>query len=118
MTNSLFKVIAVFEGADGKPLHGDGYKVTVRDQDRFLDDKLGESDLDDQGEADFLISVADVMSFDSLGERTPDIYFVLTLDGKEVFRSDVFPEVDFEAVNDVTGRADALTQSFGPFRIG
>lgn len=118
MTSSLFKVIARFEDTDGKPIHGDGYSVTVRDQDRFLDDKLGEGSLDEHGAAEFMISVADIMSFDSLGERTPDIYFVVTLDGKEIFRSEVFPEVDFEAVNEVTGRKDSLTQSFGPFRIG
>jgi len=118
MPASLFKVIARFEDADGKSLQGSGYRVTVRDQDRFLDDKLGESELDEQGEADFLISVADIMSFDSLGERTPDIYFVVTLDGEEIFRSEVFPEVDFEAVNEVTGRTDSLTQTFGPFRVG
>ena len=118
MPASLFKIIAGFEAADGKPLHGSGYRVTVRDQDRFLDDKLGESKLNKQGEAEFLISVADIMSFDSIGERTPDIYFVVTLDGEEVFRSEVFPEVDFEVVDEVTSRTDSLTQTFGPFRVG
>ena len=50
-------------------------------------------------------------------QRTPDIYFVITENGNEVFRSEVFPEVNFDATDPVTGRANKLTREFGPFRV-
>ena len=52
-----------------------------------------------------------------MGERTPDIYFVITEHGNEVFRSEIFHEVDFDAVDPVTGRQDNVTREFGPFRV-
>jgi len=117
MSSGLFKVIATFEDANGKPLSGTEYLVRLYDEDRFFDDKLGKAKLDTNGHAEFLISVADIKSIDSLDERTPDLYFVLEKNGTEVFRSTTIPNVDFEAVNQVTGRPQGLTQSFGPFRI-
>ncbi len=117
MAAEMFKVIATFQDSDGSPLSGPDYLVRLIDEDRFFDDKLGSSGLDADGTAEFLIAVADILSFDSPGERTPDLYFVLSKDGREVFRSEVFSEVDFDARNPVTGRADSLTKSFGPFRV-
>ena len=61
--------------------------------------------------------MADIYSVDSFGERTPDLYFVVEKDGREVYRTDVFREVDFEGDDPVTGRKKGLTQSFGPFRV-
>lgn len=117
MPADLFKVIARFENAEGLPFFGSAYKVSLLDQDRLLDDKLGSTSLSEDGTAEFLFSAADVLSVDSIGERTPDIYFVITENGNEVFRSEVFPEVDFNATNPVTGRKDSLTMEFGPFRV-
>jgi len=117
MTADLFKVIAKFENAEGDPFFGSEYKVTLLDKDRLLDDKLGSTTLSEDGTAEFLFSAADVLSIDSIGEQTPDIYFVITENNNEVFRSEVFAEVDFKAANPVTGRADSLTREFGPFRV-
>lgn len=103
--------------ADGSPLSGDNYSVTLLDEDRFFDDKLGEAHLNVEGVAEFLITVADILSFDSAGERTPDIYFVVRKDGDEVFRSEVFSEIDFDAVDPVTGRSKSLTKRFGPLQL-
>ncbi len=117
MSSGIFKVIAAFTDADGSPLTGDDYSVVILDEDRYFDDKLGESKLNAEGSADFIITAADILSFDSAGETTPDLYFVVRKDGKEVFRSDVFSEVDFETIDPVTGRSKAGTQSFGPFKV-
>lgn len=117
MSSGLFKIIVTFEDPDGNPLTGPEYAVRVYDEDRFFDDKLGRAKLDSDGRAEFLVPVADIMSIDSPGEHTPDLYFILEKDGTEIFRSEVLENVDFETQNPVTGRTDSLTQAFGPFRI-
>ncbi len=116
MASEIFKVIASFQDEEGNPLNGD-YSVALLDEDKFFDDKLGESTLDAQGVAEVLITVADILSFDSAGERTPDLYFIVRKSGKEVFRSEVFEEVDFDVIDPVTGRSKSATQSFGPFTV-
>ncbi len=117
MASEMFKVIADFKDPNGEPLSGSEYSVTLMDEDRFFDDKLGASPLSDAGTAEFLVAVADILSLDSSGERTPDLYFVVRRDGKEIFRSDVFAEVDFDVKDPVTGRAKGLTKEFGPFTV-
>ena len=117
MPAELFKVIASFTRYDGTPLSGDDYTVVLMDEDEFFDDKLGAQPLNRQGEAQFLVPAVDILSFDSAGERTPDLYFVLRENGREVFRSDVFPSVDFDANDPVTGRPKGLTRAFGPFVV-
>lgn len=117
MSAGLYKVIAAFTDANGSPLRGDGYSVALLDEDRFFDDRLGETRLSADGVAEFLVSAADILSFDSAGERTPDLYFVVRKDGDEIFRSTVFREVDFEVKDPVTGRAKGLTKQFGPFQV-
>jgi len=99
MPADLFKVIASFQDANGKPVTGMEYAVRLLDKDRFIDDKLGASALDANGVAEFLFSVADVFSMDSPDERTPDIYFVVTRDDQEIFRSEVFSEVTFDKID-------------------
>jgi len=117
MPPEIFKVIASFQNSDGKPLTGSEYSVTLMDEDRFFDDKLGGSALDGEGNADFIIFTADILSLDSRGERTPDIYFIVKKDGKEFFRTDVISDVSFDTIDSVTGRANSITQRFGPFRL-
>ena len=117
MPADLFKVIARFENAEGQPFFGSEYKVTLLDKDRLLDDKLGSVSLSDDGTAEFLFSAADILSIDSVGERKPDLYFVISENGNDVFRSEIFPEVDFDATDPVTGLQDNVTREFGPFRV-
>ena len=117
MPADIFKVIARFENAEGRPFTGSAYKVTLLDRDQLLDDKLGSTTLSKNGTAEFLFSTADIHSIDSLGERKPDLYFVISENGNEVFRSEIFPEVDFDATDPVTSRQDSLTREFGPFRV-
>ena len=117
MSAGIFKVIGKFNDQDGYPLTGSDYEVALLDEDRYFDDKLGVTTLSPEGEAEFLITVADILSIDSAGETTPDLYFVVRKDGKEIFRSEVFAEVDFQEKDPVTGRAKGLTKAFGPFRV-
>ena len=117
MPADLFKVIARFEDGEGRPFFGSEYKVTLLDKDRLRDDKLGSTSLNQDGTAEFVFSVADIFSIDSPGERTPDIYFVITENNNEVFRSEIFPEVNFDTTDPVTGRQDNATREFGPFRV-
>lgn len=118
MPADLFRVVATFQDSDGNPLTGPDYEVRLFDRDRLFDDKLGSSPLSADGVAEFLFSVTDVFSIDSPAERRPDIYFILRKDGDEVFRSAVFPGVNFDALDPVTGRTKGLTKEFGPFRTG
>ena len=117
MSSGIFKVIGKFTDTSGYPLTGDEFEVALLDEDRYFDDKLGTSGLSPEGEAGFIINAVDILSIDSAGETTPDLYFVVRKNGKEIFRSQTFAEVDFEARDPVTGRAKGLTKSFGPFAV-
>lgn len=116
-SSGMFQITVSFQDSGGEALTGDDWQVRVFDKDPLFDGHLGRARLDDSGEATVLIAVADVMSVDSPGERTPDLYFVLERDGKTVFRSEVFEDVQFEGLDEVTGEPDQLNQRFGPFRI-
>lgn len=116
-SSGLFTVIVRFENLRGEPLAGRDWRVEVRDEDPLADDELGAASLDANGSARILISVADIQSGDSPGERTPDLYFVLYHYGREVWRSRVQQDVDFEALDPVTGEPDRLTQDFGTLRV-
>ena len=117
MSTGLFKVIVTFKNAKGGALFGEEFTVRLFDEDRYFDDKLGQAKLDENGRADFLISITDILSIDSPAERTPDLYFVVEQNGTEIFRSDTIANVNFETENPVTGRSDNLTKSFGPFQV-
>lgn len=117
MATDIFRVIAEFKDADGNPLKGNDLTVVLMDEDKFFDDKLDSAHLSPDGMAEFMIMSADIFSFDSRGERTPDLYFVVRKGGDEIFRSEVFAEVDFELKDPVTGRSKGLTKQFGPFEV-
>ena len=52
------------------------------------------------------------------GIEPPTFYdFKLLRDKAEIWRSEVFRDVDFEELDPVSGRETALTQAFGPFRV-
>jgi hypothetical protein len=116
-TSGLYCAIVRFENLQGEPLAGSNWKVTLRDEDPLADDELGSAGLDEDGGAQLLISVADVLSLDSPGERAPDLYFVLQHFGREVFRSQVLPDVDFEALDPVSGEPNRITQDFGTIQV-
>lgn len=116
-TSGLFRVIVTFHDTEGAPLSGRDWRVKLYDEDPIDDGLLAQSSLDTNGEASMMFSVADVKSWDSPGERKPDLYFKLIHEGGEVWRSETFKNVDFEELDPVSGRETGLTQSFGPFRV-
>ncbi len=117
-SSGLFKIIVSFTDTDGNPLDDGSWKVKARDKDPLFDGNLGEAKLDTNGSAGILISVSDISSIDSPGERTPDIYFVLYQNGKKVLTTEVVENVDFESIDPVTGRATgSTTQTFGPYTV-
>jgi len=116
-TSGLFCAIARFNEESGKPLTGEGWTASVRDRDTLMDDHLGRVEVDADGVATFLLSVADIKSIDSPGERNPDLYFTLFYDGREVFRSEVIENVDFESLHRVSGDPVKITREFGPYTV-
>ncbi|MCF6226330.1 MAG: hypothetical protein L3J22_08530 [Xanthomonadales bacterium] len=117
-SSGLFRVIVSFTGPDGSSLATGRWTVKVKDQDPLLDATLAEGLLEKDGSVGMLISVSDISSLDSPGERTPDLYFVLYRDGKKVLTTEVLKNVEFEKLDPVTGRATgSTTQSFGPFVV-
>jgi len=117
-TSGLFRAIASFVDGDGSPLRGeDGWTAGISDEDVLADDCLGEVGLDADGRAAFLLSVADIKSVDSPDERRPDLFFTLYRNGREVFRSAVIEDVDFESLHPVTGEPANITREFGPYTV-
>ncbi|MCF6262436.1 MAG: hypothetical protein L3J24_02465 [Xanthomonadales bacterium] len=117
-SSGLFRVIVSFTGADGSALSSGRWTVKVKDQDPLRDATLAEGLLEKDGSAGLLISVSDISSLDSPGERTPDLYFILYRDGKKVLTTEVHKNVEFEKVDPITGRATgSTTQSFGPYVV-
>lgn len=117
MPAELFKVIARFTDIEGYPLYGEQYRIKLLDKDRLFNDRLGAVSPDKDGVAEFVFAASEAFSIDSPGERRPDIYFVVTKGGREIFRSEIFPNVNFDLIDSVTGQPEGLTKEFGPFRV-
>ena len=112
--SKMIRVIAQFSHkSDGTPITGQEYVAKLYDKDILLDDEMGESYPDSKGRIDILCPLALASSFDSPGEQKPDLYFVLLENGKEIFRSHVFKNVDFLGDNPSAG----LRQDLGEFRV-
>ena len=79
------------------PLTGDAYKVRLFENDIFDDDYIGESGLDENGDAKISFSHA---AFSDLGnvETTPDFYFVMVKNNVQIFESKVMEELDIAAI--------------------
>jgi hypothetical protein len=116
-TSGLFCAIVRFEDPAGNPLTGTGWRVDVMDRDALRDNCLGSAEPDENGEACILLAVADIKSLDSPGERTPDLYFTLYRDDREVLRTGVVKDVDFESLDPVSGDPVRITRRFGPYRV-
>ncbi|NNE05679.1 MAG: hypothetical protein HKO64_04480 [Xanthomonadales bacterium] len=116
-TSGLFRAIVQFLDPHGEPLRGEQWQARIFDQDILVDDRLGRAGLDEDGKASFLIPVSDIMSGDSPGERNPDLYFRLFLGDREVFRSEVIEDVDFESLHRVSGEPTKITRQFGPYVV-
>lgn len=116
-TSGLFRAVASFVDGQDNPISGAAWTARLRDRDCLLDGLLGEVALDASGKATFMFNVADIKSLDSPGERQPDLYFTLYHMGREMFRSEVLEDVDFESLDPVSGEASQITRAFGPYQV-
>lgn len=114
----IIKVDARFVADDGAPVGGAGWKALLYDQDPGQDDLLAEAVPDAQGRVSFLADLADAASVDSPLERKPDLYVVLSREGREFFRSPVRPNVDFLKRHPVTREYCNQMVDLGEFRVG
>jgi hypothetical protein len=93
-----------------------GCKVKLYDKDLFADDFLGEAQSNANGEVEIIFDPRVVSSNDSPGEIKPDIYFVVEKDGAQVFKSQLWNDVDLERLpSDLMSRHNKL--DLGTFLI-
>ncbi|MEO6733003.1 MAG: hypothetical protein ABIN01_17395 [Ferruginibacter sp.] len=78
------------------PVTGDGYVVRLYDKDVFGDDYLGESKLNEAGEANIICQkdLGNALTLDIM----PDFYFVLYKDKVPVFQSKVMEDIDLQKI--------------------
>lgn len=90
--NLEVRVRLISKGND-EPIQGTEYAVRLYDKDLFNDDFLGESIPDDQGMAKFIFSKKDFSKPANL-DNSPDFYFVVFKNKKEIFKSKVMSNFD------------------------
>ena len=81
----------------GLPLTGDAYRVKLFDRDFFEDDFLGESGLDESGNASITFEPSK-MNSGRFEDALPDFFFVLYKNGEVIFQSKVMQDVDLAAI--------------------
>lgn len=81
---------------DGKPLNQMSIHVKLFDSDIIKDDYLGNMILDQEGRGTIKITRSDINSFDSPGERFPDIYFEVFKGDELIFKSKIFQNLHIE----------------------
>jgi hypothetical protein len=94
-----FEVMARFitKGND-MPLAGSAFKVRLYDREIFADDDcLGESDLDKNGIVKIQIPAKVYENAPDLGFG-PELYFIVLMNGKEIFRTHAIRNIDIAAV--------------------
>ena len=84
---------------DDEPLTGNKFSVRLYDKDIFNDDFLGESGLDEEGVAKFLLSQGDFSSSVN-PDKKPDFYFLVYKDKKEIFKSKVMSNLDLSDIEE------------------
>lgn len=90
--NIEIRVLLIAKGND-EPISGKEYSVRLFDKDTFNDDFLGESPLDEDGRAKFIITEKHFAGFAKLDDK-PDFYFVVYKNKKEIFKSRVMKNLD------------------------
>lgn len=111
-------VQARFVNKDNVPITGQEYRAMLWDEDFFDDDFIGPAELDEEGRVKFQFPLlASIRSWDSPFETRPDLYIVLELNGKEIFRTPVSKNADFH-IEDSSQFAKRLrTINLGTFQV-
>jgi hypothetical protein len=80
------------------PLTGSAFKVRLYDREIFDDDDcLGESDLDRNGTIKIQFPASVYENAPDLGYG-PELYFIVLMNGKEIFRTHAIKNIDIPAV--------------------
>jgi hypothetical protein len=83
-----------------EPIGGEGYSIRFYDKDEFDNDFLGEGPLNENGEADIRFDPSAMIDgaedWGEEKETDPDLYFELVKDGKVIFTSEVWKDVDYD----------------------
>jgi hypothetical protein len=80
----------------GLPLNDSKYEFQLFDEDLIKDDVLGFCTLNSNGEVKLSFDIKKIRSFDSPMETRPDLWFSLSDGTKEIYKSDVLKNLDFE----------------------
>jgi len=96
--NIEVRVLLIAKGND-EPVTGKEYTVRLFDKDVFNDDYLGESSLNEDGLATFLITENHFAGFAMLDDK-PDFYFVVYKNKKEIFKSRVMKNLDLTNIEE------------------
>ena len=94
--NLVATVKFIAKGSD-TPLTGAAYKVRLYDKDIFKDDFLGESQLDNNGMAEFTFTAS---SFGDIAntDQNPDFYFTVLKNDQLIFKSKIMNNVHLELI--------------------
>jgi len=90
--NIEVRVLLIAKGND-EPVTGKEFTVRLFDKDIFNDDFLGESSLDEDGLATFMITEKHFAGFAKMDDK-PDFYFVVYKNKEEIFKSRVMKNLD------------------------
>ena len=93
--NIEVRVLLIAKGND-EPVTGKEYTVRLFDKDVFNDDYLGESSLNEDGLATFIITEQHFKGFAKLDDK-PDFYFVVLKHKQQIFKTIVMDDVDLAA---------------------
>jgi len=114
----MVKIFARFvDAGTGLPLKDSETRVRLYDKDPVNDDFLGETRLTQEGQAEWIFPLSAAGSFDSPGEKRPDIYIELIHEGNVYFQSPVSLDMDLDAKNPVTGEYSGRTRFLGTFNV-
>lgn len=112
--NIEVKVRLIFKGND-EAVNGPEFKVRLYDKDIFNDDFLGESMLDEEGVAKFILSQGDFNKPAGLDTK-PDFYFLVFKNNTNIFKSKVMSNLDLSDIEDFTMREGEIID-LGTFLI-
>ncbi len=80
----------------GEAIHGKSYSVRLYDKDLITDDFLGETHPDVNGKIHLVVNPDDYKKNDSPIESKPDFYLVIIKEGKEIFKTPVAKNINFD----------------------
>ena len=112
--NIEVRVLLIAKGND-EPVTGKEYTVRLFDKDVFNDDYLGESSLNEDGLATFIITEQHFKGFAKLDDK-PDFYFVVYKNKKEIFKSRVMKNLDLTNIEEFKMREGEVVD-LGTFLI-